>query len=601
MSAVDGHIIGRKVGQYMYGVIVGTRAKTSNSKFIKRNKNLQLTDNLNIFNTFLSSDKILKGMQLQGIVESKEGKGYIIDLCLKDQTKAFLNFKDFKGKELQEGEAVTIILKGSMSKSQKIIKCIHHSAIENIEDWVINANSEINFECVKPGFLVEGRIESIVDNGLNISFGRGVNGVIFIDHLSRDLSKYKKKKKILARVISVDFEKKRIGLSELENIIQLKPSSPPGRPGEVLTNVKVLKKAYGGAYIVEGQSTETGNKITGFLHQNHIAAAVKFKESGRKRKKDLIESRKKEGFEIGEVLKCNVRIKEFNYFDNTPIVSSMEGINESAVLNWDNIKGGITVEGIIREVVEDNYIVVDLNDKIFGRVYKAHLTDAPSKHISKKLKSSVGGKITLKTWNAATDKEILELTKKDAIVKERVFTPTDIDDPKIKNGVKMTGALKAQDEKGYIIEYFNNLRGFLPFTSLEKYNKKFKFIKGALIDAYLLFKTKEGLSLTVSEEESINFKPKKGQEGVYKPKVYIPKDIKFERGAKAKGIICNFTKSCSFPLTVKLSEKHLGCVFFTDLGLKEGFDEAELERIFEIGTAIDVYIKTPKEGEGKIE
>ncbi|CAI2362226.1 unnamed protein product [Moneuplotes crassus] len=598
MSAVDGRIIGKKAGSYIYGVVVGTRNKSSNNKFIKRNKNLQLTDNLNIFNTFLTSDKLTKGMQLQGTVESKEGKGYIIDLLLKDQGKAFLNFKDYKGKELQEGELITVIMKGSISKSQKIIKCAHISAIENIEDWAIDIHSEINFECVKPGFLVECKIQSIVENGLNVSFGKGVNGVIFIDHLAQDLSKYKKKGKILARVISVDFEKKRIGLSELENIVKLQNTAPPARQGEVLTNVKVLKKVYGHSYIVQGESTETGDILKCFLHQNHIAAAVKIQENKKKRTKDAFE--KKKEFEVDEKLHCNVRIKEFNYFDNIPIVSSMEGINENVVLNWDTVKGGITVEGTIRETVDDNYFVVDLNDQIFGRVYKTHISDAPQKKINKKLRSTKG-KITMKTWKVISDSEILELTMKESIVKNKVFTPLNLDDPMIKNGVKMTGVLKARDEKGYIIEYFNNLRGFLPFDNLEKYGEKISFKKGTLIEAYLLFKTKEGLSLTVSKEESIKFKPKPGQDAAGRSKIYIPKNANFEKGDKAQGIICKFNKSCSYPLTIKLSEKHLGVVFFSDLGLKEGFDQSELERMFEIGSVIDVYIKTPKEGEGKIE
>lgn len=624
MSAIDGKITDKKVGQYVYGVVVGTRNKASDANFINRNRNLQLTDNLNIFNTFLTSEKLQKGMQLQGIVESKEGKGYIINLCMKDESKAFLNFSDYKGKELQEGQQVTVILKGNKSKSQKIIKCIHHSAIENIEEWAIDLSTEVNFECVKPGFLVQGRIDSIVENGINVSFGKGVNGVVFIDHLQQDLSKYKKGKKILTRVISMDFEKKRVGLSELEHIVHLKPAVAKAKAGEVLTNVKVVKKVYGKSYLVEGESIESEKKIQCFLHQNHIAAALSLKlarqnkpgaqvenkssgkntqEGGKKRKKEEVNSKELPGFEVGEPLGCNIRIKEFNYFDGLPIASSLEGINESAVLNWDNVKGGITVEGTIREVVEDNYVVVDINEDIFGRVYRAHLSDAPQKTISKKLKNSVGKKMTFKTWKADSKNEILELTKKESIVKDKVFVPSDIDDSKVRNGVKLTGTLIAQDEKGYIIEFYNNLRGFLPFLSMEKYNKKYAFKKGTLIDAYLLFKTKDGLSLTVSEEESINFKPKKGQDGAAqtKQKVYIPKEVHFERGAKAKGVVCKFDKSCSFPLTVKLSDKQLGIVFFTDLGLKDGFDENELERIFAIGTVIDVYIKTPKEGEGKIE
>lgn len=122
MSAVDGSIIGKKVGDYVFGVVVGHRHQESSKQFINQNKSLQLTDNLHIFNTFLNKDKLQKGMQLRGLVESKEGKGYVIDLCLKDGTKAFLNFKDYKGKEISEGEQITIIIKENKTKSQKVVK-----------------------------------------------------------------------------------------------------------------------------------------------------------------------------------------------------------------------------------------------------------------------------------------------------------------------------------------------------------------------------------------------------------------------------------------------------------------------------------------------
>ena len=219
MPATNGRIIGKKVGDFVYGVVVGTAIKDSDKTYIKRSYKLEITDNLNIFNTFLSADKLQKGMQLQGIVESKEDKGYVINLWLKDESRAFLNFSDYKGKELNEGDEISIVLKGSKSKSQKIIKWIHRTAIENFVEWKIDSHTEINFEWVKPGFLVEAKIESIIDsssnkknstgksndkitsNGLNVTFGKGIHGAIFIDHLQHDLSKYKKNKKIIARVI----------------------------------------------------------------------------------------------------------------------------------------------------------------------------------------------------------------------------------------------------------------------------------------------------------------------------------------------------------------------------------------------------------------
>lgn len=95
-----------------------------------------------------------------------------------------------------------------------------------------------------------------------MTFGKGVNGVIFVDHLQHDLSKYKKNKKILARVIYVDFEKKVIGLSELDHILNLTPSLTDLTSDEILSNVKIVRKVYGNSYEVEAERASTGEKVS---------------------------------------------------------------------------------------------------------------------------------------------------------------------------------------------------------------------------------------------------------------------------------------------------------------------------------------------------
>lgn len=591
MATENGIITGKQVGDYMYGVVIDTKVRNSDKSYNQNSKKLQLTDNLNIFNTFLSAQKLQKGMQLQGLVESKEDKGYMINLCLKDGTKAFLNYKNYKGRELKEGEEVSVILKGTINKSQKIIKCVHQSAIDDLEEWAIDYNTELNYECAKPGFLVKAKIEKIVDNGVRVTFGQGVSGVIFVDHLQNDISKYKKKKYITARVISVDFEKKRIGLSELPHLVNLTPTQNTYQKGEVFTNGKILKRIYGNCCLIEAENPETKNTVRCFLYQKPLSKGVEFTEDPEDRKRS--KGDKQKVFQENEKLKFDLVVNEFNYLDGVPIVATMD----DTITGWHSLKGGLTVEGTISEVVDDEYLVVDINDTIFGRIYKHHLTDVPQKHIPKKYKHSVGKKMNFKIWYANDGPKILELTKKETLLKDKVFIPTTFDDPRVTNKTKITGMVSAQTEKGLIIEYYNNLRGFLPFESLEKYNKKYSFEKGQLIDAYLLFKAKKGLYLTVSEEESANYKESGAQdaaEGTKRRKQLRAKDFKV--GAKMSALVAKFDLDWSYPLIVKFGDKstQFGSVFFRDLGLKHEGDFEGLEQRFEVGNSVDVYIKSVK-------
>ena len=91
------------IGDFVYGVVVDTAIKDSDQSYIKRRYKLIITDNLNIFYTFLSADKLQKDMQLQGVIESKEDMGYVINLWWKDESKIFY-LSYYKWKELNEGD-----------------------------------------------------------------------------------------------------------------------------------------------------------------------------------------------------------------------------------------------------------------------------------------------------------------------------------------------------------------------------------------------------------------------------------------------------------------------------------------------------------------
>ena len=43
-------------------------------------------------NRGLTSETVTTSMILQGVIESKEAKGYIVDIGLKDKAKAFVKF-----------------------------------------------------------------------------------------------------------------------------------------------------------------------------------------------------------------------------------------------------------------------------------------------------------------------------------------------------------------------------------------------------------------------------------------------------------------------------------------------------------------------------
>lgn len=67
-------------------------------------------------------------------------------------------------------------------------------------------SKDITLHNLKPGFMVNAKVQKILDNGIELTFLSGFRGTVFADHLDRnnDPSKYKVGEKISARVIAVD-------------------------------------------------------------------------------------------------------------------------------------------------------------------------------------------------------------------------------------------------------------------------------------------------------------------------------------------------------------------------------------------------------------
>ena len=213
-------------------------------------------------------------MVLQGTVESKEAKGYIIDLGFKDGSKGFLKVaKDEDGEKakkrsLRTGQIVQVVAKNVIETS-KVIKCEQlkpgsHGAAEDCVHPAAEDKAPVTVSHLKPGFLVSAKVQRVFDNGIELTFMRGITGTCFADHASAQIaqatiSNYKVGEKVLARIISTDPIHKTITLSMNENIVRWCPASSTQsstsalssiKVGHVFKNAKVSKVLYGGSYLL---------------------------------------------------------------------------------------------------------------------------------------------------------------------------------------------------------------------------------------------------------------------------------------------------------------------------------------------------------------
>lgn len=120
-------------------------------------------------------------MVLQGMIESKEAKGFILNLGFKDKTKGFLKYSDLASeKVLKKGHLVQVIVK-SVIQASKVVKCellnennctecVQQSSInQDVNQQMIDkTEATITASQVKPGFLVSGKISKVYENGVDV-------------------------------------------------------------------------------------------------------------------------------------------------------------------------------------------------------------------------------------------------------------------------------------------------------------------------------------------------------------------------------------------------------------------------------------------------
>ena len=205
-------------------------------------------------------------MVLQGVVTSREAKGFFVELALKDKVKAFAPFAE----GVEEGDLVLVGIV-SVNASAKIVKCcfVSQDSSEEFESsaQALSYTKEVGISSVKPGFLVTCKVQKALDNGIKVTFLSGIEGTIFIDHLTSSPKTYKMGDKVIARVIEVDIITKKVCLSQKDHLVSLTPKTLDSLTiGQSFDRSVVSRILYGSSYMMY-----LGGGQMGFLHKTHAA------------------------------------------------------------------------------------------------------------------------------------------------------------------------------------------------------------------------------------------------------------------------------------------------------------------------------------------
>lgn len=111
-----------KVGSLIVASVLSSGTSKYNTETSgHKNRKLQLAINPDLVNKSLTAENLQANMLLQGIIESKEAKGFLIDFGLKDKTKGFLPFTK-ESEKFSIGQITHVLIKSVMAGS-KVAKC----------------------------------------------------------------------------------------------------------------------------------------------------------------------------------------------------------------------------------------------------------------------------------------------------------------------------------------------------------------------------------------------------------------------------------------------------------------------------------------------
>ena len=80
-------------------------------------------------------------------------------------------------------------------------------------------------------------------------------------------------------------------------------------------------------------------------------------------------------FEVGHVFE-SVKVKEINYFDGIPVLSSRDSVLNSSSINYSMIKAGAFFNAKIEKVnLAKQFISLSINQFVRGNLHLEHMAD----------------------------------------------------------------------------------------------------------------------------------------------------------------------------------------------------------------------------------
>lgn len=481
------------VGQFVR-VTVTSLGQPAATHGAQARKHIELSLDPALVNHGLNKSLLVPGVTVQASISSVEDHGLVVALELEDEKcSGFI-----PAKHLPEGKDIDLMKEGAVLLCQ-VVKHEQGAKVLTLTASLSGqkaAKTPSTIEAYLPGTVVDVLVTEVQSTGL---VGKvmgiltvtadSVHSAAFKNSDFKDSYKVgqKVKGRLIFKIGTTDDCK--CGFSVLDHISKSQSASHLDelKVGQTLESAKVVSIEPGlGVYL------DLGAGATGFAHISRLADG----------QTDAI-SATSGPFKISSTHKA--RITDYSTFDGLYGLSLQPSVLSQKYLRLEDVSPGDKVTAKIDKVIIGpagiKGLIVKLTDSITGFVPDLYLSDAVLANPEKKFRE--GASVKLRVLSVDPIKREMRLTAKKSLVNTDLKLWSSFS--AIESGHSSIGTLVKVDSNGALVQFFGNVKGFLPVAEMsEAYIKDARehFKVGQVVTVHVLSVDPDGRRLTVSCREA---------------------------------------------------------------------------------------------------
>ncbi|KAI8904014.1 hypothetical protein EDD86DRAFT_206747 [Gorgonomyces haynaldii] len=383
---------------------------------------------------------VVKGMTLQGVVQSEEDHGYIIDLG------SFTGFLPHGQTQEKLKVSKPILVSVAKAEGQAV-------QLTTKNNSTLPGNTSLELDQLKAGMMVSAKVGEQVDAGIKTKIlGYFDAGATYV-HLNMENpadqeaieTAYPSDKKLKFRILYVDYENKYVALSLLPHFVEW-------------TAVAFPESVHVGAKL-EAKILRVDQQVGLFVRALETRGFVHISRISDERLEKIGKPYKVGSQHLGRVL-------SLDYCDQIAVMSFQQKILQQQYMSMHDVQVGAIVKGTIVKL-EAFGVFVSLSETITGLCPSQHMADVKLSHPERHFK--VGSQSTFRVLAVDPSSNRVTLSHKKSFINSALEPITSYNVPTGTVGLGMVVGVK---DYGCVVQFFNQVKCLVPKSELS-----YEFVK----------------------------------------------------------------------------------------------------------------------------